>query len=739
MTDITRIFNVDTRAFTNVQRKYSGQVNDSISTTLHFEYNPANFLEGDVYVPYIVFNVHDDDGNPLVYGPDSTPVFNGWEFSIPWDVTSRVKTQRVEYQLFFVRTNVQFNGSVAQLDSTEYIQSAMDGIALKRSIECKSKKSSCCPAFAPTTEPNIIGYINLWKDYGVVVPVEQSYDETTNQLILKFHTYNGTNDCEVSLDIAPLVDGKIPHNFLNLIESIDYSQGQVEDYEIPTAKAVIDWLIAEYTPKGMSIAEWESTRTYQANSTVIYNENIYISLQDDNLNHEPSSDPTIPDAWWSTVTEFDLIVNEWSPTPLTNKVPSEYLVKTTLDEKIDTSNLITAWGTPTDVQVASAKLTKDTLDSKVDDSQVVTAWSPVPSDGNVASEKLTKDTLDSKVDDSQIVTQWDATPSDGNIPSEKLTKDTLDSKLDDTQLVTSWGITPSNDSIPSEKLVKDTLDDKTDYRMAIRIWDAETVYGNGSTVIYNNTIWISRGDENVGHVPVESGITSIWWTKIEGGGPDTGTDKFIDIIGDGVSTSYTIHHMLGTPNVFYTMRYNDNQRMFTDADVYLIDDNTIRIDTYDPLEVDSIVIIVTPLMNETSKIVTIGDGQNSDFTIEHNFGTFNYFTSIRDIRTGLFVKANVFALDPMRARVVFSNPPAQSSIHLVLTTTMHVSDGSQSMYSFTNSDTWVVNHNLGKVVLIQAYDRSGNQLTGNVKQDIYTLNSVIIEFNEPLSGFVIVR
>ena len=647
-----------------------------------------------------------------------------------------VKTQRVEYQLFFVKTNVSFDGVVAHLDSTEYIQSAMDGIALKKSIECKKK--SCCPPFAPTTEPNVVGYINLWKDYGIVVPVEQEFDGETDRLTLKFHTYNGTNDCTVELNVPPLEDGRIPHRYLDMVESIDYTDGLEEEYKIPTAKAVVDWLYEEYTSKDMSIAKWDAERTYSKDSTVVHNENIYISIKDDNIGHEPIEDTTVQDEWWSTISEYDLIVNEWSEVLHTNKVPSEKLVKESLDAKLDDDQLVTFWSDePTNDNIPSELLVKRSLDDKLDDSQIVTAWEE-PTDEQIPSAKLTKETLDSKLDDYQLVTSWNEL-SDGKIPSQKLVKDSLDDKLDDSQIVTSWEATPSDESIPSEKLVKDSLDEKTDYRMAIRFWYPEVMYGNGSTVIYDGTIYISRGDENRGHVPSDNTQSRVWWSKIEGGGSSGGTNKYVDIIGNGRDTVYTIQHGLGTSDVFYTMRYNDNQRMFTDADVYVIDDNTIRVETYEPLETDSIVIILTPLMNELSVAKTIGNGRDTEFIIEHDFGTFNYFASVRDLRTGLFVKTNIYALDSMRTKITFTTPPAEFSIHVVLTTTMKVSEGTQNVYPFTNSDTWVVQHNLGRIVMIQAFDNSGTALTGNIRQDIYTLNSAIVEFSEPVSGFVIVR
>lgn len=70
--------------------------------------------------------------------------------------------------------------------------------------------------------------------------------------------------------------------------------------------------------------------------------------------------------------------------------------------------------------------------SSVDPSNIVTNWSDPLSDDKVPSEKLVKETIDNggggggSVD---IVTSWEATPSDTKVASEKLTKDTLDTKI----------------------------------------------------------------------------------------------------------------------------------------------------------------------------------------------------------------------------------------------------------------------------------------------------------------------
>lgn len=202
MTEVTRVFDVEKRRFLNVERKYCGQQYDSLSTTLHFEYNPIDFLKKERYTAFIIFDVRDDNGNPLIYGLESTPVFNGYTFSIPWDVTSRIKSQRVEYQLYFVSEDYYIYDEVERRyvesgDGTRYLISPRDGIALKPTI---GDKKRCCPTMAPSTEPSIVGYINMWKDKGLIGPVATTLDPDTGLYTLSFQTFSGET-YDVSLDV----------------------------------------------------------------------------------------------------------------------------------------------------------------------------------------------------------------------------------------------------------------------------------------------------------------------------------------------------------------------------------------------------------------------------------------------------------------------------------------------------------------------------------------------------------
>ena len=161
---------------------------------------------------YIVFDVYDDAGNPLIYGPASRPVFDGHVFEIPWDVTSRIKSQRVEYQLYFISTEASWDPETGTWDELKTIAtvSAKDGIAIRPSIV---PKRGCCapPPFLPSsTQPDVLGWIQFWQKQGLIGPVSQSIDEETGYPVLTFRTYSGEDWPVTFENIAGLVDGLIP-------------------------------------------------------------------------------------------------------------------------------------------------------------------------------------------------------------------------------------------------------------------------------------------------------------------------------------------------------------------------------------------------------------------------------------------------------------------------------------------------------------------------------------------------
>ena len=96
-------------------------------------------------------------------------------------------------------------------------------------------------------------------------------------------------------------------------------------------------------------------------------------------------------------------VNVWSSIPNDSRYPSEKLVKDSLDQKANTSNIPTS----------TSQLTNDSgfltahqdITGKEDKTNKVVSWSPTTKDTNYPSEKLVKSSLDLKADASSIPTK----------------------------------------------------------------------------------------------------------------------------------------------------------------------------------------------------------------------------------------------------------------------------------------------------------------------------------------------
>ncbi|MBQ8372682.1 MAG: hypothetical protein IJX35_00005 [Candidatus Methanomethylophilaceae archaeon] len=538
MTHVTRVFNPETRALTSVERRYAGQVGDAISTVLHFEYTQLDFLSE--YVPYIMFAVYDADGNPLIYGPQpSNPseviqtaledrvYFDGVEFSIPWAVTSRVKSMRVDYQIFFVKVGVEFDGrNVAKLKPTEIVMSAIDSIALKPSIKCNARRSQdvcACPPFSPTgAEPNLLGWVETWKNYGLVVPVTQDlkepefldrfgvpYEPTEQDLIdnppviiLNFRTYNGTYDTSAEFTNVPVMkDGKLIYYQLpygNTRNTIPLIRDTVQDGQTlvfdEASKGFIAYdLTGIYRFRGTCTVDelnaWEAAGE-TTDGRKLENGDVYSCTDNRYYGEDESGRPELYRAgtnWvWSEQNRFEPItgdldlskyqlesskINDWSelatdPSEVSEKYyPTAILVKNSLDAKLDDTQIIQDWGaSPGREQIPSAHLVKASLDGKVDDEQIVQILTRTEAD--IPSTKLLGEKLDEKLDDTQIVQTLTRTETD--IPSTKLLGEELDMKLDDGQVIGQWAdfdpskVGKDDVQIPSVQLMSDRLDLKVD-------------------------------------------------------------------------------------------------------------------------------------------------------------------------------------------------------------------------------------------------------------------------------------
>lgn len=183
-------FDKDKRTLTNSDgRIYGGQAFDNASTTLRFDLwhkdEFGNKVEWDPleegYYPYIMFLANNPrTKTPFIYSDSSSPVFDGYTFEVPYEITSlRHKSARVEFQLAFIKAGYEFNGSVAGMPTAVYLLSAPNGFALKPSLmqpmpDLPRNGPACMPMNPMTCEPSVVGWIEVWKDRGMMLPIEQT-------------------------------------------------------------------------------------------------------------------------------------------------------------------------------------------------------------------------------------------------------------------------------------------------------------------------------------------------------------------------------------------------------------------------------------------------------------------------------------------------------------------------------------------------------------------------------------
>lgn len=259
MTTLKRIFDLETRTLKSKDRCYVGQVYDHISTKLEFTYNPINALTEGGYTAYILFDLYDDAGNIFVFGPGSSPRFDGRTFEIPTSITSRITTQRLDYQIWLIKNRTEWNGRIEELGDTEYLFSARDSLAFKPTTRCRSPTKDPCRPPQPNMEPGTLGWVNYLRDHAVLTPFVETYgtlEDGTEGVTIHIPTYNEDRDQDLALHIPYLdSEGLIDiHTFLRIVE--EYNPDVTHD-QIMTALCVQN-LLDEKLDKVAVKETWES-------------------------------------------------------------------------------------------------------------------------------------------------------------------------------------------------------------------------------------------------------------------------------------------------------------------------------------------------------------------------------------------------------------------------------------------------------------------------------------------------
>lgn len=554
MTHITRVFNAETRGLKNVEKRYSGQIFDANTTTLHFQYEPVALPfkdsgEETYWVPYIMFDIKGPNG-PLVYGPDSAtsdPVFDGYTFTLPWDVTSRIsKSRLLKYQLWFVRNTVTFDPQtdVARVSDVDYLLSDVDSLVIKPSISMIQEGPE--PPTAPSCEPSIIGYINLWKEYGIVIPIGQSIDPETGKPMLTFRTYNGTSDQSVILDLAPLVDDRVPVEYLptgHTAGTIPLIVGDIENGKSLVYSAVLGGFVdgSAITPTGDKT--WDE-----------------LVAMAEAYSPDPASPDYIPEgAVYNCTTEgeYEGVIYK----PGTNWIwESDHWEPLT-----GSAELVTAWGEhhehAVDTMAPSALLTWNSIQGAIAQaaSDLDTRVGPIETKlGTIEAGAEVNIIEGVKVNGTALV-------PDANRAVDVTVPTAVSELANDAGYMTA--------TAADAKYTTKTL--------SVGVWDPTLTYQQNSVVIKDTLLFISLKDEpNIGHDPDEAGTD--WWGVVQGG---SGSISGITVaFGRVDTTEYHITHRFHSYDFLYSIRTMDSQRRYVQADVYAEDLNRAKVVLSQPAE-----------------------------------------------------------------------------------------------------------------------------------------------------------
>ena len=791
MTDITRVFNPETRALTKAERRYAGQMGDSLSTILHFEYTDTTFLAGKS--PYIIFSVQDEDGNPQVFGRSSEVVFDGYTFPIPWSVTSRMKSNRLEYQLFFIDVDVEYEGTygeLAGLDRTSYILSAVDGIAIKPSIHSKMRGPQCGMPVSPGTEPSVLGWLEYWKQNGLITKYKTELRDNTficpecpdengnihehehaKQLILTLYTFSGET-MEIPLPVAYLENDKLPVGFI----PTGTSAGTVPLLRTDVAKGNLLMSDGEG-----GFIEYESGQLYEFKGTKEFNEIIALdpaTLSPGDVYNSTTAGifdgeqyPAGTDWVWSVDESGN---GRWEP--LAGRIDLQPI----RDEFEAADQAL--WNKFTeamgvlrgDMKVADDKLRKEfTAADETLSAEMKGALNTVEKSltqyidnvsGTLDKVAVGLDSLMPRVDKAEEKAKQAIAESMNASAAAELANGTAGEALTTAEnaLTTANTAIGSSEKATEIATIANTsaqaavaeAKKKTDIIQAIPIWNAETAYQAGSTVIHEYVLYIALSRPNVGVAPTEDldAEGNPVWTQIQGngsggsGGTTPGFAKTFTYSAKDIE----IVHRLGTEDVVYSVRRMSDKRTVTvDATIDSENKLTLRFaegNTPDNKEYRITVLaagstVVTEDPTDTD-VTTVENTEGDEVTViqglADNEGTAVVQTfNAQGVEVGTAVTQNeggdTVTTSTYDGELITVSSNDSDTTEYIIGTDVSYSDTIQEGFHIVD---FVSPY---EYAIVQAYDEKGREVFPNISQD-FSAGRVTLAFDddENIYGFKIV-
>lgn len=411
-------------------------------------------------------------------------------------------------------------------------------------------------------------------------------------------------------------------------------------------------------------------------------------------------------------------------------LPTTLLLKESIEGFLPEDVIVTEWQNPvSDSNIPSEKLVKDTIDNVEE-----TLHGEVEALGEEIGQEI--DRLDGKIDDGLatkmdtdvLVTSWTSPLSDENIASEKLVKDTIDTKLDSsavTQVLTS-----ATDEVPSGLATTLALESKTDITMAIGTWKAGIIYREDSTVISSAKIFISLSDGNVGHDPMDD-TDHVWWTEISGsgggGGGSTVGTKTIQF-GNSSDREYVLTHNLSTYDFVWSIRTNDESREYVLARVQAISRTSVKVILTNPPGMNALTINIVALKSSLSPTIVdpVSITEPSDTWTYQNDTDNPLFIQTYDTN-GNQIYGDISQYSYQNFDPVITGFTAPKAGTLLVVKSPYI-------YQFNDTNTWIITHNLGRFVAVQCYSDTEGQITGDFVQNS---NTAVVSFASNKSGYAV--
>ena len=382
---------------------------------------------------------------------------------------------------------------------------------------------------------------------------KQEIDTTINSV--KGNVANNTNDITNLKTKDTQLESVINTNKQNITTNTSdiatiKTQQATQDQQISSNRALSNQIIEGLKTLRVFnyIGTFNSTTTYKRNDVVDYNNRLFLSKVDNNVGNTPPSDNQ-SNTYWLLVDGIQASVDlsgYYTKIEVNNKL-QDYLAITTFNQTIQEiqtkqGEQDTLIGQKANTSDLDNYYTKPQIDSKITsiDSELatkqntLTAGSNISISNNIISANIPPVDLSNYYNKQEIDTTINSVK--GNVANN--TNDITNLKTKDTQLesvinTNKQNITTNTSDIATIKTQQATQDQQISSNRAlsnqiieglktlrvfnyIGTFNSTTTYKRNDVVDYNNRLFLSKVDNNVGNTPPSDNQSNTYWLLVDG-------------------------------------------------------------------------------------------------------------------------------------------------------------------------------------------------------------------------------